>query len=57
MSVNAPFAYVRSSPSLPNLVPPNDDSAAYSFMVRAPDQPGASLVLNITINALTAPPP
>lgn len=56
VSVNAPFSYVRSDPTLPNLVPANDDNAAYAFTVRAPNQPGASLVLNVTINALNAPP-
>lgn len=56
VSVNSPFALLGSKPTLPVNVPSRDDNAAFVFTVQTPNQPGASLVLNITINALNPPP-
>lgn len=53
VTVNAPFRYLGCDPALPIVVPAGADDAAFVFSVRTPDQPGASLALNLTINALT----
>lgn len=55
VSVNAPFELVRSDPALPIVVPTGVDDASFVFTVRVPNQPGASLGLSVTIDALGGP--
>jgi hypothetical protein len=50
--VGLPFTYVRSDPPVPIVVPAGEDSASFEFWVTAPSEPGASLMVTITINAL-----
>ena len=55
-SVNPPFGFFDGDPAFPNVVPAGDDPAGYAFTVVAPNHPVASLVLNVTLNALNPPP-
>ena len=55
-SVAPPFTFLRSDPPLPSPVPAGVDNAAFTFTLQAPNSPGTSVVLNITVNALNAPP-
>lgn len=55
VGVNAPFVLVRSDPALPIVVPTGVDDASFVFTVRVPNQPGASLGLDLTIDALGGP--
>ena len=56
VSVAPPFIYLTSDPTLPIPVPAGADNAAFTFTVRAPNTPGASYALNLTINALNPAP-
>jgi len=54
--VDSPFVYHGSHPAVPIVVPAGEDSANFVFTISAPSDPGASLVLSITINTLNPPP-
>jgi len=49
----SPFSVAACHPSLPITVPVDDD-AGFDFTIQTPNSPGASLALNITLNALTS---
>jgi len=49
----SPFSVASCHPSLPVTVPIDDD-AGFDFTIQTPNTPGASLALNITLNALTS---
>ena len=51
--VSSPFSVASCHPSLPITVPVDDD-AGFDFTIQTPNSPGASLALNITLNALTS---
>lgn len=52
VTVNAPFTFVSSNPLLPRPIQAGADNANFVFSVKVPNSPGASLALNVTINAL-----
>lgn len=55
ISVASPFVYDKSDPGVPILILAGADNANFEFTLTAPNQPGTSAVVNITINALSAP--
>lgn len=52
ISVAAPFAFVRSSPSVPATLYGLEDDAFMQIYVTAPNSPGASLSVFLTVNAI-----
>jgi hypothetical protein len=51
-SANYPCSVVGATPSLPAIVPPSEDNTLFEFTIAVPDQPGAQLWVNLTLDAL-----
>ena len=51
-TVAPPYSLLSTRPSLPVVVPAGEDTAIFTFTVRAPSDPGASIPLSITVDAL-----
>jgi hypothetical protein len=52
-AVNSPFSVSTSHPGLPHLVGASEDTVILQVVIGVPDQPGADLTLNLTLDALS----
>ncbi|HYA58128.1 MAG TPA: hypothetical protein VEH57_06675 [Thermoplasmata archaeon] len=50
---NTPFSVSGSRPALPSVIPPRQDEPVYEFLITVPNEPGARLWLNVTLDALS----